>query len=122
MEKVRNYRDLLIWQRSIDLVQSVYLATKSFPSDEQYGLTNQLRRSIVSVPSNIAEGQARGSSKEFKRFLHIALGSLAEAHTQLILACRLKYLPQEQLKSFEDEVFQIQRMTHALMRKLPTNN
>lgn len=122
MDKVRNYSDLMIWQRSIDLVQNVYLATKSFPTDEKFGLTNQLRRSIVSVPSNIAEGQARGSSKEFKRFLHIALGSLAEAHTQLILACRLGYLLQEQLKTFEDEIFQIQRMTHALMRKLPTNN
>jgi len=122
MEKVRNYQDLFIWQRSIDLVQRVYLATKGFPPDEQYGLTNQLRRSIVSVPSNIAEGQARGGSKEFKRFLHIALGSLAEAHTQLILAHRLDYISQDQLKVFEDEIFQIQKMTHALMRRLPTSN
>jgi four helix bundle protein len=87
----RNYRDLFAWQRAMDLVTGVYHVTQSFPKSELYGLTNQLRRAAVSVPSNIAEGQGRGSDREFAQFLRIAHGSLREVETQLIIAERLGY-------------------------------
>jgi len=121
MANIRSYRDLIVWQKSIDLVEEIYKMTKSFPKEEIYGLTSQLRRSAVSVPSNIAEGPERRAPKDFKRFLHIALGSLAEAHTQLIIATRLNYLQQAELTKLEGEIGQIQRMTHALIRNLPTS-
>lgn len=119
MSGIKSYRDLIVWQKSIDLVEEIYRLTKRFPKDEVYGLTSQLRRSAVSVPSNIAEGQERRAPKDFKRFLHIALGSLAEAHTQLIIATRLNYLQAIDFAKLEDEIGQIQRMAHALIRKLP---
>ena len=88
----RNYQDLIAWQKAMDYVQVVYLATQSFPPDERYGLTSQLRRAAVSIPSNIAEGQGRGTAPEFARFLRVAHGSLRETETQLILAKRLGFL------------------------------
>lgn len=91
-KKIRNHKDLKVWKKSVDLVDNIYRITESFPNKEIYGLTNQLRRSAVSIPSNIAEGAARGSKKEFIQFLYIALGSLAEVETQMIIASRLGYL------------------------------
>ena len=99
----------------------IYKATKSFPSDEKFGLTNQLRRSAVSVPSNIAEGQSRNTTKDFKHFLFIARGSLAECHTQLIIAQELGYLPPEPFMKIENEMLQLQRMLNSLINKLPKN-
>ena len=93
--KGRNYRDLLAWQEGMNLVDQVYLVTKSFPKEEIYGLTNQLRRAAVSIPSNIAEGQGRNSPAEFTRFLAIAHGSLREVETQLMIARRQGYLEQK---------------------------
>ena len=90
---MKSHRDLDAWKKSIGLVSEIYLLTKKFPPDELYGLTSQMRRAAVSVPSNIAEGAARGSSKEFSRFLSISLGSLAEMETQLLIAENLNYLP-----------------------------
>jgi four helix bundle protein len=84
--KSRSYRDLDVWKLAIDFVKKVYQTTNSFPPAENYGLINQIRRAAVSIPSNIAEGQGRNSSKEFKQFLAISLGSLAELETQLIIA------------------------------------
>jgi four helix bundle protein len=92
---VRNYTDLIAWQKSMDLVVEVYKATRGFPKDEQYGLTSQLRRAVVSVPSNIAEGQGRWSEREFVHSLSIAHGSLREAETQLLIAERLGYVDAE---------------------------
>jgi four helix bundle protein len=89
---VRHYSDLIAWQKAMDLVVLVYEATESFPPKERYGLTNQLRRAAVSVPSNIAEGQGRCSTRDFLRCLSIASGSLQELETQLIIARRLNYL------------------------------
>ena len=89
---MRSHKDLDAWKKSMDLVDSIYKITKSFPNEELYSLTNQMRRAAVSVPSNIAEGAARGSKKEFIRFLYIALGSLSELETQFIIANRLGYL------------------------------
>ena len=88
----RSYRELIAWQKAMKLVTEVYEATQRFPSEERYGLTNQLRRASVSVPSNIAEGQARFSQKEFHHFLSQARGSLVEIETQLLIARHLKYL------------------------------
>ncbi len=84
-----DHKDLDVWKQSIELVAAVYTLTSDFPREEQYGLTAQLRRTAVSIPSNIAEGAARNSDKEFIQFLHISLGSLAELETQFILAERL---------------------------------
>jgi four helix bundle protein len=88
----RSYRELIAWQKAMKLVTEIYEATQRFPSEERYGLTNKLRRASVSVPSNIAEGQARFSQKEFHHFLSQARGSLVEIETQLLIARNLKYL------------------------------
>ena len=92
-----HHKNLEAWKKSIELVIKVYRETKNFPQEEKYGLTNQIRRAAVSVPSNIAEGCARGSDKENARFIDIALGSLAELETQLIIAERLNYMKQTSL-------------------------
>lgn len=86
-----DHKDLDVWKKAMNLVEEIYIVSKNFPSSEQYGLTNQIRRAAVSIPSNIAEGSARKSNKELLQFLSISLGSLAEVETQLILAERLKY-------------------------------
>jgi four helix bundle protein len=88
---VKSFRDLEVWQLALDLAETIYRCTADFPKTELYGLTAQMRRAAVSVPSNIAEGQARTSSKEFLHFLSFALGSLAELETQIELAVRLQY-------------------------------
>ena len=112
-----DYRDLVAWQKAMDLVERVYVASAVFPREEQYGLTAQLRRAAVSVPSNIAEGQGRRSSDdEFVRFLQISVGSLCELETQLELAVRLKFLTKPQavdLRACSDEVG---RLVNGLIR------
>lgn len=89
---MRKHQELRVWQQTMDLVEQVYAFTKTFPDDEKFGLTSQMRRSAVSIPSNIAEGAARGSTQEFIRFLHISQGSLSELETQLLIAQRLNYI------------------------------
>lgn len=119
---IKSYKDLIVWQKGIELVEAVYRLTKMFPKEEIYGLTSQLRRAAVSVPSNIAEGQARSSTAEFVNFLSIARGSLSEVETQLIIAHRLEYLDTAQLNevlSIHDEVSKI---LPALMEKLATGH
>ena len=95
--KSRSFRDLDVWKLSIEIVKNIYQITNKFPNSEIYGLTSQLRSSAISIPSNIAEGQGRNSSKEFGQFLGIALGSLAELETQLIIAKEIEYLTGENL-------------------------
>src|SRR4051812_47949067 len=115
---IRSYRDLLVWQRSLDLVEAIYVASERWPASEQYGLTNQIRRAAVSIPSNIAEGQGRGGDKEFARFLSIARGSLRELETQLIIALRLRFLGQldyDRIHAMSDE---IGRLLQGLSRRL----
>ena len=92
-----SYQNLLVWQKGMDLATDCYQITQNFPKQETYGLTSQIRRSSVSVPSNIAEGQGRNSKKEFVHFLGIAQGSLREMETQMILACRVKYISEKDL-------------------------
>ena len=88
----KNYRDLVAWQKAMDLVEMIYELTKGFPKEELYGITSQIRRAAVSIPSNIAEGQGRTSTKEFQNFLSIAHGSVREVETQVLIAQRLRYL------------------------------
>lgn len=115
---VQCYNDLIVWQKAMDLVEMVYQVSKVFPKEEQYGLTNQLRRAAVSIPSNIAEGHARTSTQEFHRFLSIARGSLAEVETQLLIAQRLGYLSNDQLAPIFSLQVEISKMTNGLMAKL----
>ena len=120
--KAQSYKDLIVWQKAMDLVEQVYLATRAFPKEELYGLTSQIRRAAVSVPSNIAEGQARQGTAEFRNFLSIARGSLAEVETQLLLAQRLSYLSQETLRPILDLQTEVNKMINALIRKLATRH
>jgi four helix bundle protein len=115
---LQNYRDLIVWQKAMTLAELVYALTKHFPQEEIYGRTSQVRRAAVSIPSNIAEGQARTGTAEFKNFLSIASGSRSEVETQLILAQRLGYITQPQLKEARDLANEIKRMTHSLISKL----
>ena len=92
--KVRNYQELIVWQKAMDLVEEVYKASKAFPREEIYGLTSQIRKAAVSIPSNIAEGQGRSTTPDFLRHLAIAYGSLREVETQTMIADRLRYLAQ----------------------------
>ena len=116
----QGYKDLVAWQKAMTMVTNVYEVTKSFPSDERFGLISQIRRCAVSVPSNIAEGQARNTPGEFKQFLGIARGSLAELTTQLMIAQNLGYLSNEDPAiSMADEVG---RILTGLIKSLRTNN
>jgi four helix bundle protein len=118
MTTIRTYRDLIVWQKSMKLVTEIYKATKSFPSDELYSLTNQLRRSAISIPSNIAEGYGRNSTADYKRFLQIATGSLFELQTQVEIAVNLKYLAAEKFNSLFAEANEIEYMLIALIKKI----
>ena len=114
----RNYRDLLAWQRAMDFVVLVYQVTSGFPSDERFALTSQLRRSSVSVPSNIAEGEGRFSKADFKRFLSIAHGSLREAETQLMVASRLSYINQSVTQSALELAGEVGRLIRGLSNSI----
>ena len=119
---VLHYRQLEVWQIAIDLVEKCYQMTSTFPREEIYGLTSQIRRAAVSVPSNLAEGQARGTTKEFLRFISISRGSLAELETQLYIAHRIKLIDEPYLKTILALTDRIGRMLaglrSALRRKL----
>ena len=116
--EVRSYKDLIIWQKSIDLVVEIYKALKSFPREELYALSDQIKRSAVSVPSNIAEGQSRQHTGEFRQFLYIALGSLAELDTQLIIAHKLGYIDSKNNEFFAAKVIELRKMVSVLISKL----
>ncbi|MGA9754187.1 MAG: four helix bundle protein [Desulfobaccales bacterium] len=114
--KSRSYRYLEVWKLSIDFVKKVYQVTHNFPASENYGLINQIRRAAVSIPSNIAEGQGRNSTKEFKQFLAISLGSLAELETQLIIAKEIEYLTQNGLDALLSPLDRIRKMIKGLSK------
>jgi len=118
---VKGYEDLIVWQKGMELAKEIYRLTGKFPSSERFGLVAQLQRAAVSVPSNIAEGQSRRSTGEFRQFLYQALGSLAELDTQLILARELGYLKPDDSRLAASRVEELRRMTHALVNRLPTN-
>ncbi len=119
MEKnIQSFRDLIIWQKGIDLVKEVYKATKDFPREELYGLTNQIRRAAVSIPSNIAEGHIRQHRAEFRHFLSMALGSLAEVETQVLISKELNYIPGEKCENLLDQMIVLGKMIRGLIKKL----
>ena len=113
---VRNYQDLVAWQKAMDLVTETYRATRCLPKEEQYGLSSQMRRAAVSIPSNIAEGQGRGGDAEFSRFLRIAYGSLRELETQLLISERLGDLPAENLPALMQLSGEVGRLINGLLR------
>ncbi len=119
---MHNYRELKIWQRSMDFVVKVYEVSLSFPKEERYGLTSQLRSCAVSVPSNISEGAGRGTNKQFKRFLEFSMGSINEAQTQIELAHRVNYINKEIYTSLIDEALQIYKMILAFYNSLKDEN
>lgn len=114
----QSFRDLQVWQRPMQLTVAVYKLTKDFPKEETYGLTSQIRRSAISVPSNIAEGQGRSSAKEFRQFLNIARGSNCEVQTQLELARALGMGNQKLIEEAEGLSHEVGRMMYSLMESL----
>ncbi len=118
----QSYRDLIAWQKAMAFVTEVYEVTKSFPLDERYGLTSQLRRAAVSVPSNIAEGQARYSQKDFRRFLSQARGSLVEVETQLLIARNLGYLHEDKGRQLLMLSAELGRIINGLVSSITTEN
>jgi four helix bundle protein len=115
---VKSYQDLIVWQKSMELAFEVYQLSKYFPKDELYGLTNQLRRAVVSIPSNIAEGKSRNSKAEYLHLISIAQGSLAETETQILLAIRLEYITEKQAKNCMGFQNEISKMLSTLRSKL----
>jgi four helix bundle protein len=112
----RNYRDLIAWQKAMDLVETIYQMTRAFPREEIYSLTSQIRRAAVSIPSNISEGQGRGTDKEFLQFLRIAHGSLREVETQVLIAERLAYIEQKQSQEALSQAAEVGRLLTGLMK------
>jgi len=120
--KIKSFKDLKIWKRGMKLVEDIYTNTRTFPKEEMYGLTSQLRRSAVSIPSNISEGFARFHNKEYKQFLYMSLGSCAELTTQIIIASRLGYIDNVNSDNLLHDIEEISKMTMGLIKKLNTNN
>lgn len=115
---ITNYKDLLVWQKSIDLVILVYELTDNFPKIEQFSITSQIRRSAISIPSNIAEGKMRITKKEFRRFLLIAYASGAELETQLIISKKLNFGKNEKYKKIENLLTEIMKILNTITYKL----
>jgi len=113
-----NFRDLLIWQKAIALVTKLYKSTQAFPKEEVFGLTSQIRRCSVSIPSNIAEGYGRNSNTEFLRFLNISLGSLFELQTQLEIACNIEYLDKETFNTIYNDTRGLEIMLVSFSKKI----
>jgi len=111
---VKSFRDLRVWQAAMELVEKIYKLTQSFPKHEVYGLTNQLRRAAVSIPSNIAEGHAREHSKEYLNFLSVTQGSLAELQTQIEIASRLGYAEHSSIRDLLEDSVSLSKQLYAL--------
>ncbi|HLO00609.1 MAG TPA: four helix bundle protein [Pyrinomonadaceae bacterium] len=116
--KIQKYQELIVWQKSMNLVEGIYEASRVFPREETYGLTSQLRRAAVSIPSNVAEGQGRRSTPEFLRHLSIAYGSLLELETQLLIATRLRYLNEKECNDLLNLSGEVGRILNGLMSSL----
>lgn len=116
--KINSFRDLKVWQKSMELVTEVYKQTKTYPAEELYGLTSQIRRSAVSVPSNIAEGYGRRSTGDYTRFLQISIGSLYELDTQLEISYNLGYLSNESFGVLNSSCSEIGKMLNGLINKI----
>jgi len=117
-ESIKRFKDLRIWQKGIEIVSDIYILTKKFPKEELYSLTSQIRRSAISIPSNIAEGFRRYHNKEYKQFLYISLGSCAELETQIAIAKNLEYITEGKEIELTEKLDHICRMTSNLIKKL----
>ena len=115
---MKTYRELQVWQKSMTLVAEIYKISKGFPKDEAYGLTSQVRRSAISIPSNMAEGYGRNSTNEYIHFLRIATGSLYELQTQMEISVNLQYLDRGEFDKLYELSREIERMLSSLIRKL----
>ena len=115
---VRSFKELIVWQKAMDLVEETYKIVKLLPKEETYALSDQMRRAAVSIPSNIAEGQARNSTKDFINFLSIARGSSTELHTQILLCIRLHYVTEKQTEKSLLLVDEIGKMLNTMIQKL----
>ncbi len=115
---MKNFKNLKVWQKGIELVKNIYKSTKEFPKEELYGLTSQMRRSAISVPSNIAEGSGRGTDKDFNRFLDIALGSSYELETQIIIAFELEFISEQDFNDLSMKINEEQKMIAGLQKSL----
>lgn len=113
---VKSYKDLDVWQKSIELVKEIYILVKYLPKEETYALSDQIRRSAVSIPSNIAEGSGRNGTKEYIQFLYIALGSLCELETQIIIAKEIGYI--NNIEKIEGDMTTIKKMINAMITSL----
>ncbi len=125
-QPVRKYSELIAWQKAMDPVEQVYSASRDFPREEIYGLTSQIRRAAVSIPSNVAEGQSRTSTREFMHHLSIARGSLSEVETQIIVAQRLGYVRPDLAQRVLDQAYEVGYLIHGLTvaigRREPANS
>ena len=119
---IKSYRDLIVWQKSMELVEFVYQIIKNLPDNEEYGLSIQIRKCVVSIPSNIAEGYGRKYTADYKRFLQIARGSLYELQTQLEIAVRLKFIDNQYIKTIESHLKEIEKMFNTLINKIKNTN
>jgi len=120
-ETIQSYKDLIVWQKSISLVVEIYNLTSCFPKEELYGLTSQMRRSAVSIPSNIAEGRGRGTARDFMQFLRIALGSTNELETQIVISKRLFCNIQYDYTIAEGLLLEIIKMLKTMIKNLGVN-
>ena len=117
-----SYKDLTVWQKSMDLVEEIYALVKKLPKEETYALSDQMRRAAISIPSNIAEGKTRNSVKEYVNFLSIARGSVSELNTQILICIRLHYFSEEEANNAMTICEETGRMLWGLIEKLKTEN
>jgi four helix bundle protein len=120
--KVKYYKELIVWQRAMELVKEIYNLTKKLPKEEKFGLTSQMQRAAVSIPSNIAEGQARNGTKEFVQFLSIATGSKAELQTQLLICVDIGYLLESDINNAMNLSEEVGKMLFSLVKNLTTDH
>ena len=118
MSMIKDFKDLIVWQKAMRLAREVYTIARQLPIEEKFALADQIRRSAVSIPSNIAEGQSRGTSKDFIHFLHIARGSNAELMTQYLICVNLKYFTMEELQNAIDLCDEVERLLCGLIKRL----
>ena len=117
-KKIESFKDLIVWQKGIELVNEIYKVTKHFPKEELFGLTSQARRAAISVPANIAEGWGRGTTKNYIQFLEISRGSLYELNTLIIISVNQEYLSSEKCSEIESNINEIGRILNAIITKL----
>ena len=121
-QKIRSYKDLIVWQKSVQLVTDIYELTKTFPVDERFGITSQLNRASVSIPTNIAEGWGRETSKNYLQFLRTSRGSVMEVQTLLVISKNLNYLSEQAFESYSIKMEEVGKILHGLIKSIKEKN